>query len=46
MAATLERVDQPILIDAMTWREFKATEQLLDRQNTTLNLIVEIIRVS
>ncbi len=25
----LERVDEPILIDGMSWREFKAVEQLL-----------------
>ncbi len=27
----LERLDEPILIDELSWREFKAVEQLLSR---------------
>jgi hypothetical protein len=26
MTATLERVNEPILIDGLSWREFKAVE--------------------
>ncbi len=45
MAATLERVDQPILIDAMTWREFKATEQLLDRPGVRLSFLDGVLEI-
>ena len=45
MAATLERVDQPILIDGMTWREFKATEQLLDRPGVRLSFLDGVLEI-
>ena len=45
MAATLERVDQPILIDGMTWREFKATEQLLDRPGVRLSFLEGVLEI-
>jgi len=45
MAVTLERVDQPILIDGMTWREFKATEQLLDRPGVRLSFLEGILEI-
>ena len=45
MAATLERVDQPILIDSMTWREFKATEQLLDRPGVRLSFLDGVLEI-
>jgi Uma2 family endonuclease len=45
MKAILERVDEPILIDGMTWREFKATEQLLDRPGVRLSFLEGILEI-
>jgi Uma2 family endonuclease len=45
----LERLDEPILIDGLTWREFKVVEQLLDRPGIRLSFldgVLEIRRIS
>jgi hypothetical protein len=34
--SVIDRLDIPILIGGMTWREFKATEQLLARPGVRL----------
>ena len=49
MAATFQQKDEPILIDALTWKEFKAVEQLLDRPGVRLSFldgVLEIRRMS
>jgi Uma2 family endonuclease len=35
----LERLDEPILIDELSWREFKAVEQLLSRPGVRLSFL-------
>ena len=39
LETTLERADQPILIDGLSWREFKAVEQLLSRPGIRLSFL-------
>ncbi|MBE9124018.1 Uma2 family endonuclease [Tychonema sp. LEGE 07199] len=52
MTTTLEKLellDKPILIDGMSWREFKAVEQLLSRPGIRLSFldgVLEIRRIS
>ncbi|WP_293128156.1 Uma2 family endonuclease [Microcoleus sp. bin38.metabat.b11b12b14.051] len=41
----LERVDEPILIDGMSWREFKAVEQLLDRPGVRLSFLDGVLEI-
>ncbi|MGF1603841.1 MAG: Uma2 family endonuclease [Thermosynechococcaceae cyanobacterium] len=45
MALTLERLDEPILIDDLTWREFKLTEQLLMRPGIRLSYLDGILEI-
>lgn len=45
MTITLKKLDDPILIDAMTWREFKATEQLLDRPGVRLSFLDGVLEI-
>ncbi|MEG4862936.1 MULTISPECIES: Uma2 family endonuclease [unclassified Microcoleus] len=52
MTTTLEKLellDKPILIDGLSWREFKAVEQLLSRPGVRLSFldgVLEIRRIS
>ena len=39
MTPTLTKLDEPILIDGLTWREFKAAEQLIDRPGVRLSFL-------
>ncbi len=39
MLPTLTKLDQPILIDGLTWREFKAAEQLIARPGVRLSFL-------
>ncbi len=39
MLPTLTKLDEPILIDGLTWREFKAAEQLIDRPGVRLSFL-------
>lgn len=39
MLPTLTKLDKPILIDGLTWREFKAAEQLIDRPGVRLSFL-------
>jgi Uma2 family endonuclease len=41
----LERLDEPILIDGLTWREFKVVEQLLDRPGVRLSFLDGILEI-
>ncbi len=41
----LERLDEPILIDGMSWREFKAVEQLLDRPGIRLSFLDGVLEI-
>lgn len=45
MTTTLERLDGPILIDGLTWREFKATEQLLERPGIRLSFLDGVLEI-
>ncbi len=46
MAATLsQQKDEPILIDVLTWREFKAVEQLLDRPGVRLSFLDGVLEI-
>lgn len=45
MAVTLTQLNTPILVDAMTWREFKATEQLLDRPGVRLSFLDGVLEI-
>jgi Uma2 family endonuclease len=45
MAITLPALNTPILVDAMTWREFKATEQLLDRPGVRLSFLDGVLEI-
>jgi Uma2 family endonuclease len=45
MTITLERVDEPILIEGLTWREFKVTEQLLARPGIRLSFLDGILEI-
>lgn len=41
----LERVDEPILIDELSWREFKAVEQLLSRPGVRLSFLDGVLEI-
>ncbi len=43
--STLERPEEPILIDGLTWREFKAVEQLIDRPGIRLSFLEGILEI-
>ncbi len=45
MTIVLNQLDTPILVDAMTWREFKAVEQLLDRPGMRLSFLDGILEI-
>ena len=45
MTQTLLRADEPILIDSLTWREFKAAEQLIDRPGVRLSFLDGILEI-
>ena len=46
MATTLsQQKDEPILIDDLTWREFKAVEQLLDRPGVRLSFLDGVLEI-
>lgn len=44
-ATILDLVAEPILIDGMTWREFKVAEQLLDRPGVRLSFLNGILEI-
>ena len=41
----LERLDEPILIDGLTWREFKVVEQLLDSPGVRLSFLDGVLEI-
>jgi len=41
----LERLDEPILIDELSWREFKAVEQLLSRPGLRLSFLDGVLEI-
>ncbi len=41
----LERLDEPILIDGLTWREFKVVEQLLDSPGIRLSFLDGVLEI-
>ncbi|MCU0542159.1 MAG: Uma2 family endonuclease [Oscillatoriaceae cyanobacterium Prado104] len=45
MKTILEKVDEPILIDGLTWREFKVVEQLLDRPGVRLSFLDGVLEI-
>jgi Uma2 family endonuclease len=45
MTTTLKKLDTPILIDGLTWREFKITEQLLDRPGIRLSFLDGVLEI-
>lgn len=45
MTTTLTRPDEPILIDGLTWREFKATEQLIARPGVRLSFLDGVLEI-
>jgi Uma2 family endonuclease len=45
MTLTLEKLDEPILIDGMTWREFKLSEQLLMRPGIRLSFLDGVLEI-
>jgi Uma2 family endonuclease len=46
MVTTLsQQKDEPILIDDLTWREFKAVEQLLDRPGVRLSFLDGVLEI-
>ncbi len=48
MTATLEkleRLDEPILIDGLSWREFKVVEQLLSRPGVRLSFLDGVLEI-
>lgn len=45
MTVALNQLDTPILVDAMTWREFKAVEQLLERPGMRLSFLDGILEI-
>jgi Uma2 family endonuclease len=45
MTITVEKLDEPILIDGLTWREFKATEQLLTRPGIRLSFLDGVLEI-
>jgi Uma2 family endonuclease len=45
MTIILEKLDEPISIDGLTWREFKATEQLLTRPGIRLSFLDGVLEI-
>jgi Uma2 family endonuclease len=45
MTVILEKLDEPILIDGLTWREFKVTEQLLTRPGIRLSFLDGVLEI-
>ena len=45
MIQTLARADEPILLDSLTWREFKAAEQLVDRPGVRLSFLDGVLEI-
>lgn len=45
MPTILERIDEPILIDGMTWNEFKFAEQILDRPGIRLSFLDGVLEI-
>jgi Uma2 family endonuclease len=45
MAQTLTKPTEPILIDGLTWREFKAAEQLIDRPGVRLSFLDGVLEI-
>ncbi|MBD0313340.1 MAG: Uma2 family endonuclease [Microcoleus sp. T3-bin5] len=48
MTTTLEKlegIDEPILIDELSWREFKAVEQLLSRPGVRLSFLDGVLEI-
>ncbi len=46
MTAAIQELEaEPILIDGLTWREFKATEQLLDRPGVRLSFLDGVLEI-
>ncbi|MEM0978688.1 MAG: Uma2 family endonuclease [Cyanobacteria bacterium P01_H01_bin.58] len=45
MAVTLNQPSRPVLVDAMTWREFKAVEQLLERPGMRLSFLDGVLEI-
>jgi Uma2 family endonuclease len=45
LETNLERVDEPILIDGLSWREFKAVEQLLSRPGVKLSFLDGVLEI-
>nr|WP_228021317.1 hypothetical protein [Romeria gracilis] len=45
MAQTLTQSNAPILIDGLTWREFRAAEQLIDRPGVRLSFLDGILEI-
>jgi len=41
----LERRDEPILIDELSWREFKVVEQLLSRPGVSLSFLDGVLEI-
>ncbi|MEG4861061.1 Uma2 family endonuclease [Microcoleus sp. K1-B6] len=41
----LERLDEPILIDDLSWREFKVVEQLLSRPGVRLSFLDGVLEI-
>lgn len=39
------KLDEPILIDSLTWREFKAAEQLIDRPGVRLSFLDGVLEI-
>jgi Uma2 family endonuclease len=44
-AATLPKKEEPLLFEGMTWREFKAIEQLLDRPGYRLSFLNGLLEI-
>jgi Uma2 family endonuclease len=45
MTQILTKQDEPILIDGLTWREFKAAEQLIDRPGVRLSFLAGTLEI-
>jgi Uma2 family endonuclease len=45
VTATLLKKEEPLLFEAMTWREFKAIEQLLDRPGYRLSFLDGLLEI-
>lgn len=45
MVSTLAKSDVPITISDLTWREFKATEQLIDRPGVRLSFLDGVLEI-